>query len=179
MNVSIIAAVASNNAIGKDNDLLWHISADLKRFKSLTEGHHIIMGKRTYFSLPRRPLPNRTSVIITDIEGEEIDGCIMAYSIEDAIAKMDNENENFIIGGGSIYKQFMPYAKKLLGVALKEGKINELTKGLYSTTLKGVKNPHEKGSDNWKMFEVRKKQLALQRRLVHCSEPGEHHKLPC
>lgn len=113
MNISIIVAVASNNAIGKDNDLLWHISADLKRFKRLTEGHYIIMGKRTYFSLPKRPLPNRTNVIITDVAGEEIDDCIMAYSIEDAISKMDKEKENFIIGGGSIYKQFMPYANKL------------------------------------------------------------------
>lgn len=113
MNISIIVAVASNNAIGKDNDLLWHISADLKRFKRLTEGHYIIMGKRTYFSLPKRPLPNRTNVIITDVAGEEIDDCIMAYSIEDAISKMDKEKENFIIGGGSIYKQFMPFANKL------------------------------------------------------------------
>ncbi|MEE4258339.1 MAG: dihydrofolate reductase [Bacteroidales bacterium] len=113
MKISIIVAIASNNAIGKDNDLLWHISNDLKRFKRLTEGHYIIMGKRTYYSLPRRPLPNRTSVIITDVEGEEIDGCLMAYSIEDAIAKMDKEGENFIIGGGSIYKQFLPYANKL------------------------------------------------------------------
>ena len=96
MDISIIVAVASNNAIGKDNDLLWHISADLKRFKRLTEGHYIIMGKRTYYSLPKRPLPNRTSLIITDVEGEELDGCIMAYSIEDAINKMDKEKENFI-----------------------------------------------------------------------------------
>jgi len=113
MNISIIAAIASNNAIGKDNDLLWHISADMKRFKKLTEGHYIIMGKRTYYSLPKRPLPNRTSMIITDVDGEEIDGCLMAYSIEDAIAKMNRVGENFIIGGGSIYKQFMPYANKL------------------------------------------------------------------
>jgi len=113
MNISIIAAIASNNAIGKDNDLLWHISADMKRFKKLTEGHYIIMGKRTYYSLPKRPLPNRTSMIITDVDGEEIDGCLMAYSIEDAIAKMNRVGENFIIGGGSIYKQFMSYANKL------------------------------------------------------------------
>ena len=113
MEISIIVAVASNNAIGKDNDLLWHISADLKRFKRLTEGHYIVMGKKTYYSLPRRPLPNRTSLIITDIEGEEIDGCLMAYSIEDAINKMDKEKENFVIGGGSIYKQFMAHANKL------------------------------------------------------------------
>jgi len=111
--ISIIVAIAENYAIGKDNDLLWHISKDLKRFKELTKGHYIIMGKRTYYSLPVRPLPNRTSMIITDIPGEVIDNCVMAYSIEDAVEKMDVENENFIIGGGSIYRQFMPLADKL------------------------------------------------------------------
>jgi len=112
-DISIIVAIASNNAIGKDNDLLWHISKDLLRFKEITKGHYIVMGKRTYYSLPVRPLPNRTSLIITDIANEVIDNCLMAYSIEDAVNKMDTLNENFIIGGGSIYKQFMPFANKL------------------------------------------------------------------
>lgn len=111
--ISIIVAAASNNAIGKDNDLLWHISRDLKRFKELTQGHYIVMGKKTYFSLPKRPLPNRTSMIITDVADEEIDGCLMAYSIEDAISKMDADRENFIIGGGSIYTQFLEHANKI------------------------------------------------------------------
>ena len=111
--ISIIVAIAANNAIGKDNDLLWHISKDLQRFKSLTEGHTIVMGKKTYFSLPRRPLPKRTNMVITDVAGEQIDDCLMAYSIEEAIDKMEVDNENFIIGGGSIYKQFMTLADKL------------------------------------------------------------------
>lgn len=112
-DISIIVAIASNYAIGKDNDLLWHISDDLKRFKRLTEGHFIIMGKRTYYSLPVRPLPKRISMVITDVANEQIDNCLMAYSIDDAVEKMDSENENFIIGGGSIYKQFMAIANKL------------------------------------------------------------------
>ena len=111
--ISIIVAIASNYAIGKDNDLLWHISKDLKRFKEITKGHYIVMGKRTYYSLPTRPLPNRTSLIITDVADEVIDNCLMAYSIDDAVNKMDSENENFVIGGGSIYNQFMPIADKL------------------------------------------------------------------
>jgi dihydrofolate reductase len=111
--ISIIVAIAQNNAIGKDNQLLWHIPADLKRFKKLTTGHTIVMGKRTYYSLPIRPLPNRRSIVITDIAGEEIEGCTMAYSIEDAIAKMDSEKENFIIGGGMVYRQFLPLAQQL------------------------------------------------------------------
>jgi len=113
MNISIIVAVAKNNAIGKDNKLLWHLSEDLKRFKKLTSGHYIIMGKNTYYSLPRRPLPNRTHIILTDVPDEQIDDCIMAYSIEDAISKMDPDSENFIIGGASIYRQFLPHADKL------------------------------------------------------------------
>jgi len=112
-NITIIVAIASNYAIGKDNDLLWHISEDLKRFKALTEGHYVVMGKKTYFSLPFRPLKERTNMIITDVPDEKIDDCLMAYSIEDAISKMDDKKENFVIGGGSIYKQFITVANKL------------------------------------------------------------------
>lgn len=111
--ISIIVAIADNFAIGKDNQLLWHLSEDLKRFKLLTTGHTIVMGEKTFFSLPVKPLPNRTNIVITDIQGEIIDGCIMAYSIDDAIKKMDADKENFIIGGGSIYRQFLPIAQKL------------------------------------------------------------------
>ncbi len=111
--ISIIVAIAENYAIGKDNDLLWHISEDLKRFKKLTKDHYVVMGKRTYFSLPVRPLLHRTNMVITDVAGEQIDDCLMAFSIEDAIEKMDAGKENFIIGGASIYRQFMPFAQKL------------------------------------------------------------------
>lgn len=111
--ISIIVAIASNNAIGKNNDLLWHISDDLKRFKRITSGRTVVMGKNTFYSLPLRPLPNRRNIVISDLKGEMIDGCEMAYSIEDAINLMDSESENFIIGGGSIYTQFLPLADKL------------------------------------------------------------------
>lgn len=111
--ISIIVAIADNLAIGKDNQLLWHIPADLKRFKALTTGHTIVMGKRTFYSLPLRPLPNRRSIVITDLPGEQIPGCDMAYSIEEAVALMDDDKENFIIGGGMVYRQFMPLADKL------------------------------------------------------------------
>jgi len=112
-HISIIVAIAENYAIGLRNELLFHLSDDLKRFKKLTTGRTIIMGKRTFESLPNRPLPNRRSLVITDIAGETIPGCEMAYSIEDAIAKTEPETENFVIGGGSIYRQFLPYADKL------------------------------------------------------------------
>ena len=111
--ISIIVAIAQNHAIGKDNDLLWHISDDLKRFKRLTTGHTVVMGKNTFYSLPFRPLPKRKNIVLTDVDGELIEGCVMAYSIEESIEKMDSHSENFIMGGGSIYRQFLPLADKL------------------------------------------------------------------
>lgn len=111
--ISIIVAIADNYAIGKDNQLLWHLPEDLKRFKRITEGHNIVMGKKTFYSLPKRPLPGRNSIVITDILGEQIDGCQMAYSIEDSINLCDAENENFVIGGGSVYRQFFTIAQKM------------------------------------------------------------------
>ncbi len=112
-NLSIIVAIASNGAIGKDNRLLWHIPGDLRRFKQLTTGHTILMGKKTWESLPVRPLPNRTHVVLTDQPGEQIEGCITAYSVEDALAKCPEKGEIFVIGGGSVYRQFLPLADRL------------------------------------------------------------------
>lgn len=111
--LSIIVAIAQNYAIGKNNQLLWHLSADLKYFKKLTSGKTIIMGKRTYKSLPVRPLPNRRSIIISDDPNDCFDNCIMANSIEDAISKCNPETESFVIGGGSIYRQFLPLVDRL------------------------------------------------------------------
>jgi dihydrofolate reductase len=111
--ISIIVAIASNWAIGKDNDLLWHISDDLKRFKQITSGHNIIMGRNTYLSLPKRPLVNRTNIVITDIEGERFEGAITVNSIEAAMAYCNEKEESFIIGGGAVYRQFLPFANKL------------------------------------------------------------------
>ncbi len=111
--ISIIVAIAENYAIGKDNQLLWHISDDLQHFKKITSGHAVLMGKNTYFSLPKKPLPNRKNIVITDNPNEVFDGCFMAYSIEDALTKINNDEETFIMGGGSVYRQFFPYADKL------------------------------------------------------------------
>jgi dihydrofolate reductase len=111
--LSIIAAVAQNGAIGKDNDLLWHISADLKRFKQLTLEHTVVMGKNTYYSLPIRPFPKRRNVVITSNRNAEFEGCETASSIEEAIALCRQGEETFIIGGSRIYEQFLPLVDKL------------------------------------------------------------------
>ena len=111
--ISIIVAVSDDWGIGKDNELLWHISEDLKRFKDLTLGKTVIMGKRTWESLPRRPLPGRKNIVLTDVPNECIDCSVTAYSIEDALSKCEKDEEIFVMGGGSIYRQFMPIADRL------------------------------------------------------------------
>lgn len=111
--ISIIVAVSEDWGIGKDNELLWNISEDLKRFKRLTLGNTIIMGKKTWESLPRRPLPGRKNIVLTDVPQECINYSVTAYSIEDALSKSEKSNEIFVIGGGSVYRQFMPIADRL------------------------------------------------------------------
>jgi len=112
-NIAIIVAIAQNFAIGRNNDLLFHLPNDLKRFKKITSGHAVIMGKKTLFSLPGGPLPNRRNIVITDVAGETFEGCETVYSIEEAVEAVRNEQLAFVIGGGMIYRQFYPIAGKL------------------------------------------------------------------
>ena len=111
--ISIIVAIAKNYAIGKDNELLWHISEDLRRFKRITSGHQVIMGKKTYESLPVRPLKNRTNIVITDDPNEMFEGCVTVNSIDQALDHCNDREESFVIGGGSVYRQFLPFVNKL------------------------------------------------------------------
>jgi dihydrofolate reductase len=112
-NISIIVAIAENFAIGKNNDLLFHLPNDLKHFKEITSGHTIIMGRNTLLSLPKWPLPNRRHIVITDNKDDFFKGCETVFSIDEAIEKVKDEEEAFIIGGGMIYRQFFPIAGKL------------------------------------------------------------------
>ena len=104
--ITIIAAIAKNNALGKDNDLIWHLPADLKRFKKRTTGHHILMGRNTFESIGK-PLPNRTTVIITRNANYFKEGCLIADSIESAINMAKEDTNAFLIGGAQIYKEAM------------------------------------------------------------------------
>ena len=112
-NISIIVAIAQNFAIGKNNDLLFHLPTDLKHFKEITTGHAMIMGRNTLLSLPKWPLPNRRHIVITDKPDDHFEGCEVVFSVEEAIEKVKDEHEVFIIGGGMVYRQFYPLAGKL------------------------------------------------------------------
>lgn len=107
--ITMIAAAAENNALGKDNDLVWHLPDDFKRFKALTTGHYILMGRKTFESFPKL-LPNRTHVVITRQKDYCPEGCIVTDSLEKAIEIAGNDPQPFIIGGGEIYKQGMDKA---------------------------------------------------------------------
>ncbi|MGB0185927.1 MAG: dihydrofolate reductase, partial [Flavobacteriaceae bacterium] len=98
--LTIIVAVSENQVIGKDNDLIWNLSLDLKRFKSLTSGHHIIMGRKTFESFPK-PLPNRTHVVITRQKDYKVpEGVLVVNSLENAIKLTKKDEQPYIIGGG-------------------------------------------------------------------------------
>lgn len=114
MKLSLIAALATNNVIGRDNQVPWHLSTDLKRFKSLTMGHHLIMGRKTYESVGR-PLPGRTNVVITRRTDYAAEGVVVVNTLEDAIriAADAGESEAFIAGGAEIYTQAIHRADRM------------------------------------------------------------------
>lgn len=109
--ISIIVAIAHNGAIGKDNALLWHISDDLKRFKRITSGHPVVMGRKTYESLGR-PLPNRINVVITRNTDFRAEGCTVVHSMAEAVSLFPATEEVFVIGGAQIYAEALDIADK-------------------------------------------------------------------
>lgn len=113
MEISVIAAVTRNGAIGRRGKLLFSISDDLKRFKALTTGHPVIMGRRTFESLPKGALPNRRNIVITRNRIFNAPGAEKARSIEDALAMLTDSDSPFIIGGGDIYRQIIGIADRL------------------------------------------------------------------
>lgn len=104
----MIAAVAENLALGKNNELVWHLPDDFKRFKQLTTNHYIIMGRKTFESFPK-PLPNRTHVIITRQQDYTAEGCLVAANLADALAMIPKDENVFVIGGGEIYAMALPF----------------------------------------------------------------------
>lgn len=120
MIISIVVAIAENNAIGKENKLLWHLPADLRHFKEVTTGHTIIMGRKTYDSVGK-PLPNRRNIVITRKSGLKIPGVEVVHTLEEALVLCDEDEEVFIGGGAEIYKMAM-----------------SLTDKIYLTVVKGI-----------------------------------------
>lgn len=112
MTLSIIVAIASDGAIGRANDLLWHLPADLKRFKELTTGHTILMGRKTFESLPHGPLPNRRNIIISRSLPAQ-PGAEVYPTIQQAMEACASDEEVFIIGGGEIYRQLLPNTERI------------------------------------------------------------------
>ncbi|HEY5994679.1 MAG TPA: dihydrofolate reductase [Gallionellaceae bacterium] len=110
--ISILVAMAHNRTIGINNTLPWRCPEDLKRFKALTMGHHIVMGRKTYDSIGK-PLPGRTTVVVTRNRALNIEGCVMAYSLQEAIAACEGDAEIFIVGGAELYAQALPLADTL------------------------------------------------------------------
>ncbi len=114
-NISLIIAIAENNAIGKDNALIWRLSDDLKRFKQITGGHSIIMGRKTFDSIGR-PLPKRSNIVVSRSKDFEIDGCLVVNSLESAFelaGTLPGNDEIFVIGGATIYLQALPFVNKV------------------------------------------------------------------
>ena len=159
--ITIIAAIANNNALGKNNDLIWHLPADLKRFKKITSGHHIIMGRNTYESIGK-PLPNRTTVIITRNKNYNAEGCVVVNSIEEAINVAKNDEHIFIIGGAQIYKQAIDVAD---GLDITEVHENfdadvffpEIDLTIWEETEREFFNSDEKNQFNYSFVSYKKK----------------------
>ena len=111
--LNLIVAISLNNAIGKAGDLLCHLPNDLKHFKDITTGATIIMGKTTFFSLPRRPLPNRRNIVLTRDTNFTYDNTEVAHSIDQLYTMLGKDENVFIIGGGNVYQQFLSKVDKL------------------------------------------------------------------
>ncbi|MBI3366106.1 dihydrofolate reductase [Candidatus Roizmanbacteria bacterium] len=116
VRISIIAAIGQNRELGKDNKLLWHIPEDMKRFKKLTQNHAVIMGRKTYESIGK-PLPNRKNIIITHDSNFKAENCFIYHSFKEIITEIKKGNINgeevFVIGGGQIYREALPYTDML------------------------------------------------------------------
>ncbi|GGE38880.1 dihydrofolate reductase [Psychroflexus planctonicus] len=110
--ISMIAAASENNGLGKNNELVWHLPDDFKRFKQITSGHYIIMGRKTFESFPK-PLPNRTHIIITRDKKYTAENCLIAHSLDEAFVLAKADKNPFVIGGGEIYHLALPYADEI------------------------------------------------------------------
>lgn len=161
MLVSLIVAAAENNVIGKDNRLIWKLPADMNFFKSKTLGHHIIMGRKTFESTG--VLPKRTTIIISKNRSLVIpENCLLANSIEDAISKVKNDDEAFIIGGADIYRQSLAVADKIYLTRIHhsfegDAYFPEVDESKWQLVASDYREPDEKNQYAFTFLEYRKK----------------------
>lgn len=161
--VSIIAALGRNRVLGKDNRLLWHISEDLKRFKTLTLGHPCIMGRKTFesiFAILGKPLPDRTNIVVTRDPQWKSDGVVVAHSVEDALAKAEelDKKEAFVIGGAQIYEQALLSADRLYLTLIEDEKDGDAFFPEYESlfTKKVSEEEHEQGGLKYRWLTLEK-----------------------
>jgi dihydrofolate reductase len=112
LKISLIVAMAKNRVIGADGRIPWHLPSELKLFKRLTMGHHIVMGRKTYESIDRL-LPGRTTVIVTRQRDYHVPGAIVAHSVKEALAACKDDDECFVIGGADLFRETLPIAHRL------------------------------------------------------------------
>lgn len=162
MILSIIAAVSENNIIGSNNNLVWNLPADLKRFKQITSGHYIIMGRKTYESVGK-PLPNRTNIIITTDKTYKAEGCLVFNTIGEATDYAKTQDEVFILGGGNIYKQTINIADKMYITRIHESFEGDtyfpiIEKSVWGEELVETHQPDEKNKYSYSFINyIRKK----------------------
>lgn len=150
MIVSAVVAIAENRAIGKDNELLWHLPKDLKHFKEITKGHTIIMGRKTFDSI-RKPLPHRRNIVVTRQKDLEIEGAEVVGSVDEALALCADEKEVFIVGGAEIYNLAMPRTDRIYLTTVHEtyqadAFFPELNKSLWKETESQYHEPDDRHS---------------------------------
>ena len=162
-NLSIIVAVARNNAIGLDNQLLYRLPNDLKRFKALTTGHTIIMGRKTFESLPKGALPNRRNIVLSRQEGLHYENAECYRSLEDALMQCDYTEDVYIIGGGELYRQTVPLAKRIHFTVVHDTPAKadaffpELNPGEWTETLREEHFADEKHAQAYTFIDLKRK----------------------
>ncbi|MDX5422556.1 MAG: dihydrofolate reductase [Hymenobacteraceae bacterium] len=160
--IAIVVAAAENNVIGKDNGLIWHLPADLRHFKALTMGHPMLMGRKTFESIGK-PLPGRTTIIITSQKGYKAEGCAVVHSLQEAIEKgKELDKQIYVVGGAEIYRQALSVTDTIYLTRVHhsfDGDVYfpELKEEEWETISKEHHSPDEKNKYSYTFFELKRK----------------------